>query len=185
MSKEYPFMFTMNATGLRVLSLVAQWSSGGVVGDRTCFVVLTISWIYVLNYSFLRLRSHLFAPPDHGERPHLTCHLLFARLISTTATTSRAMSNVIARRLKIRLADPPRGFRFQGQRLEFLEKKSAGFRPTSGPEFWTALYTEYWHTFPWRLPRDMDPHCAMNLDGPQTLEEVAEKVSTVLSTEEV
>ncbi|KAJ7044205.1 hypothetical protein C8F04DRAFT_1250803 [Mycena alexandri] len=31
-------------------------------------------------------------------------------------------------------------------------------------EFWPAFMTKYYHDFPWRLPIDVDPHCAMILD---------------------
>ncbi|KAJ7119385.1 hypothetical protein C8R46DRAFT_1050813 [Mycena filopes] len=58
---------------------------------------------------------------------------------------------------------------FSPAREVFLTRFLPGYydafeRKTLPTEFWPALYSEYWMEFPWRLPFDTDPHCAMTLD---------------------
>ncbi|KAJ7938238.1 hypothetical protein B0H13DRAFT_2301800 [Mycena leptocephala] len=79
---------------------------------------------------------------------------------------------------------PP--FRFKGEHLAFLQSYIASFvmrPPGSHREFWVALFKEYWHTFPWRLAIDVDPHEGMNIDEPSTHAECDLKVVTFLTTE--
>lgn len=50
---------------------------------------------------------------------------------------------------------------FQGKRAEFLEGWAERYREDSRtkktPDLWRALFPQYWHNFPWRLPLSQDP----------------------------
>ncbi|KAJ7430403.1 hypothetical protein FB451DRAFT_1199098 [Mycena latifolia] len=60
-------------------------------------------------------------------------------------------------------------FSFQGQRAEFLSSRLNTFFASLDKsrlrQFWPVLFDEYWKLFPWRLPVDEEPHCAMLIDG--------------------
>ncbi|KAJ7443316.1 hypothetical protein FB451DRAFT_1413802 [Mycena latifolia] len=71
-----------------------------------------------------------------------------------------------------------RQFGLQGQRADFLSSKINEFfeslRDHRLRKFWTKLYAQYWEIFPWRLPVDEEPHCAMLIDGVNCQLRVAE-----------
>ncbi|KAJ7155745.1 hypothetical protein C8R46DRAFT_1041101 [Mycena filopes] len=52
---------------------------------------------------------------------------------------------------------------FSGSRLEFLQDWLPRYFEAVDthelPTFWPMLHAEYWTTFPWRLPIDVEPHC--------------------------
>ncbi|KAJ7726343.1 hypothetical protein B0H16DRAFT_1471393 [Mycena metata] len=58
-------------------------------------------------------------------------------------------------------------FRFTGQRAEFLRNHLYDFftalKAGKLRRFWPDLFEKYWLHFPWRLPIDVDPHCAMDV----------------------
>ncbi|KAJ7071706.1 hypothetical protein B0H15DRAFT_807049 [Mycena belliarum] len=62
-----------------------------------------------------------------------------------------------------------RGFKFTGMRAAFLKKRLPDYLAAVSDHrlsrFWQRLFPDYWHTFPWRLPIDVDPHCSMPLDA--------------------
>jgi hypothetical protein len=86
---------------------------------------------------------------------------------------------------------PPPPYRFQGQRLAFLESHVASFLETSLGDrenlcmWWRSVCAAYWKIFPWRLAVDVEPHPLMDMNAPQTGREAEEKVTTMLYTEAV
>ncbi|KAJ7085999.1 hypothetical protein B0H15DRAFT_950596 [Mycena belliarum] len=61
------------------------------------------------------------------------------------------------------------GYHFSPQRAVFLKARVGDYLTALGngrtPRFWTETFHAYWRHFPWRLPIDEDPHCAMLIDG--------------------
>ncbi|KAJ6467416.1 hypothetical protein C8R45DRAFT_1171850 [Mycena sanguinolenta] len=100
-----------------------------------------------------------------------------ARRRPRSATVAHTIATVSA---------PP--FRFTGQRLAFLESfldrfdtvcKENRYRP-----FWREIFKLYWHHFPWRLPIDNEPHCAiLYAIAPRGEEELNEMTAITIATE--
>jgi hypothetical protein len=89
-------------------------------------------------------------------------------------------------RKKYPIPAPP--FRFQGERRQFLESRVPEFvkDPLSNRrDFWRQIFVEYWATFPWRLPIDVDPHDGIDMSEPENHRECDLKVGTILTTEAV
>ncbi|KAJ7027743.1 hypothetical protein C8F04DRAFT_1189300 [Mycena alexandri] len=99
-------------------------------------------------------------------------------------TTSPATTSTSARR-------QPAPFRFNGAREAFLRLRLDDFFSAVATgelrQFWSALFTDYWFHFPWRLPITEDPHCAMLLDRPGdhlSHEDIDKKTATLLITQQ-
>ncbi|KAJ7720539.1 hypothetical protein B0H16DRAFT_1474371 [Mycena metata] len=80
-------------------------------------------------------------------------------------------------------------FRFQGERVVFLHQRLELFYDAVArndlPNFWRNVFAQYWQLFPWRLPIDQDPHCAMLTDSStsMTYDDIDKKTAIILSTQ--
>ncbi|KAJ7734407.1 hypothetical protein B0H16DRAFT_1731756 [Mycena metata] len=81
-------------------------------------------------------------------------------------------------------------FTFTGAREIFLRERTPAFFEafTKGklPEFWRGVFEDYWRYFPWRLPIDLDPHCAMDVDFPGerlSREDIDKRTAILITTQ--
>lgn len=85
----------------------------------------------------------------------------------------------------------PRGNKgnFRGSRLTFLEARIQKYilAVNSGlhKHFWNDLFADYWATFPWNLPLNVEPTEGMTPEEPKTEEEQKQKADILQRTTKV
>ncbi|KAJ7725580.1 hypothetical protein B0H16DRAFT_1471824, partial [Mycena metata] len=103
------------------------------------------------------------------------------------APTAPTAPNQLHPQIPLRRGKP---FRFAGDRERFLRSNTADFFEALSKgklrTFWPRLFSDYWFIFPWTLPIDVDPHCAMDLPDHHkrlTHEEVDKRTAILITTQ--